>query len=40
MCHDEHSILALVSFLPSLSENYVGNHAGISLDSGFLAYHI
>lgn len=40
MCHDEHSILALFSFLPSLSENYVGNHAGISLDSGFLAYHI
>ena len=40
MCHNEPSILALFSFLPGLSENYVGNHAMISLDSGFLGYHI
>lgn len=40
MCYNEHSILALFSFLLSLTQNYAGDQIAISLDSGFLAYHI
>lgn len=40
MCYNEHSIIALFSFLLILSENYVGNQVGIILDSGFLAHHM